>query len=58
MYTIIVTRRSNDYHAQLEGERGCWGRGSTVDEAIGDLVRSWPELFDITIKQPEKEREE
>lgn len=36
-------------HAQIEGEPGVWSCGRTTDEAIGDLVRSHPERFNVKI---------
>jgi hypothetical protein len=47
--TIRVCRRSDDFHASLEGQRGVWGCGPGSDAAIGDLVRSHPEMFGIKI---------
>lgn len=45
---IIVTARSNDYHAQIEGKNH-WAAGRNPAEAIGDLVQSHPEKFGIEI---------
>ncbi|HEY4518316.1 MAG TPA: hypothetical protein VJG48_01690 [Candidatus Paceibacterota bacterium] len=43
----LVTRRSDDYHACIEDDKGKWGCGRTPDEAVGNLVRVWPREFDI-----------
>ena len=45
--TIRVWRRSDDFHASLEGQRGVWGCGPGSDAAIGDLVRSNLATFGI-----------
>ena len=43
-------------HAQIKGQPGIWACGRTSDEAIGDLVRSHPKQFNVSIdylgKQP------
>jgi hypothetical protein len=46
---ITVTKRLNDYHA--EAENGMWGCGKTPMEAIGSLVNTHPEYFNIIIKR-------
>ena len=41
------------YHAQIKrsnGEGSKWGCGISVDAAIGSLIRSYPEDFDINIE--------
>lgn len=50
-HRIIVTQRSGDWHACLEGQPGKWGCASTVTAAIGDLVITWQEFFGITIEK-------
>ena len=50
MLKIIVTRRTEDYHACLENQTGIWGSGKTQDEAIGDVVRSHKDTFKIEIE--------
>ncbi len=45
---IIMTCRSDDYHACIEGTE-FWGCGKTISEAIGDLIRSHREVFGIEI---------
>ncbi len=37
------------YQARFAKERGKWGAGATPSTAIGDLVRSWLEDFNVTI---------
>lgn len=49
MNKIIITKRSDDYHAALENT-GAWGNGETIDAAIGDLIRTHPLRFDIEIE--------
>lgn len=45
--TIRVCRRSDDFHASLEGQHGIWGCEPGSDAAIGDLVRSNRATFSI-----------
>ena len=35
----------DDFHASIEGHPELWGRGKTVDEAIGSMFRSHFEHF-------------
>jgi hypothetical protein len=37
---IIVTKRSGDYHAQIEGHPGLWDAGYSRPVAIGNLIIS------------------
>lgn len=53
MKKIIITKRSDDYHAAIE-DSGAWGYGDTIDEAIGDLIRTHAERFNIEIKNEPK----
>ena len=48
--TVVVTGRSGDRAARLEGRRGVWGHGNSTDEAIGDMVHTHSETFGITLK--------
>jgi len=43
--TIVVVRRSADYHASIKGIPGCWGCGRSPEEAVGALIGAWPEYF-------------
>jgi|HubBroStandDraft_1064217.scaffolds.fasta_scaffold129095_3 hypothetical protein len=47
--TIDVTRRAADWHACDGENKAIWGCGSTIDAAIGDVVRSHREHFEIAI---------
>jgi hypothetical protein len=40
--TIVITKRSQDYHACLHSDSSVWGRGSSPADAIGDLVWAHP----------------
>lgn len=52
---VVVHKRSDDYHACLEGDSRVWSCGSTTNDAIGDLVRCHPEVFGIrvTVLEPQ-----
>jgi hypothetical protein len=51
MQAIIITKRSDDYHAHLAPDKRIWGCGRTIDEAIGDLIRAHREAFGIKIQE-------
>lgn len=44
-----VQERRPAYHAQIKDKPGIWGRGASVDEAVGSVIRNHPELFGIKI---------
>jgi hypothetical protein len=48
---IVVTQRLSDYHACLADNTAIWGCGKSPSEAIGDLIRSHRERFQITIEE-------
>jgi hypothetical protein len=55
MVTIVVSPRpqttlATDYHACIEGSPQCWGCGKTANEAVGDLVRTHGDKFNLEIK--------
>lgn len=52
MNQIIVIKRGTDYQAQVVGKQGLWGCGSSIDTAIGNLVRISPEEFSVKIQLP------
>lgn len=41
MRAIVVTRRSGDWMAAVEGEPSMWGCGGSIQAAIGDLIMTW-----------------
>lgn len=47
---IVVTKRSDDYHACLDGHPEIWGCGETAEEAIGDLIKAHVDTFGITVE--------
>jgi hypothetical protein len=48
--TIVVTKRTDDYHACIKGHPEIWGCGRDKDEAVGDLIRSHESEFGIKVK--------
>ena len=50
-HKIVVTRRSDDWHACLAGHPGVWDAGANALEAIGGLVTHHPECTGILIVQ-------
>lgn len=52
---IIVKKRSNDYHAHLEGNPDIWGCGDSYGEAIGDLVWTHQAEFNIEVKMEKRQ---
>ena len=51
MYTILTDKRSEDYTASIDGDRGKWESGQSEMEAVGKLIISHPKLFGIEIKK-------
>lgn len=50
---ILVTKRADDYHAEIAGTNGKrWGRGKTSTEAIGDVVWSHAEALGLKVVFP------
>ena len=56
MEKVVVTHRSNDYHACLAGRPGIRGCGKTPQEAIGDLIITHEETMGIEVELPTGER--
>ena len=51
MTTIITDKRSDDYTASVEGDKGKWETGKNENEAVGKLILSHPKLFNVEIKE-------
>ena len=49
MKRLIVTKRATDFHVHADGDMECWGQGSTIDAAIGDLIRHNPDVFELHV---------
>jgi len=47
---IVVTKRTDDYHACIRDHPEIWGCGKDYNEAIGDLIRSHKGEFGIQIE--------
>ncbi len=47
---IVVTKRSDDYHACLDGHSEIWGCGKTFNEAISDLITAHTDTFKIEVE--------
>lgn len=47
---FIGMKEAPKYHAQIKGEPGYWSAGRSIDEAIGDLIKTHPERFKVTIR--------
>lgn len=46
---LIVTKRTDDYHATLASNPAIWGCGRTPIEAIGDLLLAHQYVFNVTV---------
>jgi hypothetical protein len=46
---IIVTNRTSDVHAQVEGRPEIWGCGANRNEAIGNLISAHQELSNAEV---------
>lgn len=49
---IVVTKRTDDWHACLENNTAIWACGKSLDEAIGDLIRTHQDVFKIEVQLP------
>jgi len=47
---IEIRKRSDDYHAQLEGHPEIWDCGKSWQAAIGNLIMTHKEWFGIEIE--------
>ena len=48
--TITITTRSDDYHVCINGNTAIWGCGKTINEAIGDALRTHATSLGINVK--------
>jgi hypothetical protein len=49
---IEVVNWGEGYKAQIKADTRHWAYGKTIDEALGNLIRSWPENFNIYVSYP------
>jgi hypothetical protein len=54
MVEIIWRKRTDDFHACINGEPGYWGCGKTLHAAIGNLILTHPGRFSIVIVHREE----
>lgn len=47
---IIVTKRPDDYHASIDGHQELWDCGKSEQSAIGNLVWTHKEKFNLEIE--------
>lgn len=47
---IIITKRSDDLHACLDGHPEIWGCGKTSAQALGDMINAHQKTFNIEIE--------
>ncbi len=45
---VCPRMKEGKFHASIKGQKGKWGTGNSHDEAIGDLVKSHPEDFNLS----------
>lgn len=50
--TIVITPRTSDYHAHIEGNKTLWECGKTPNEAIGALIRTHGDKLGLVIQFP------
>lgn len=49
---LTVTRQGDGYRVQLDGRPDVWGCGLTVDEALGDWLRTHGSRLGVEIVYP------
>lgn len=47
---IVIEQRPTDFHASLKGNPKIWDRGTTASEAIGNLIRTHPKKFGLSVE--------
>ena len=47
--TIVVTERSDDFHACFKGHPETWACGPSKGMAIGNLIKDWGSRYGIKI---------
>lgn len=50
MKKLLATRKGSLIYVQIENEPKICGKGITIDEAIGEMIRHHLEEFDLTIE--------
>lgn len=50
---LVVTIRTHDVHVCLKSEPGAWGAGHSINEALGDFVRTHYQKLAIKLTFPE-----
>ena len=48
-FDYTTQRQTPKYHAQIKGVSGYWASGDTIDEAVGNLIRTHPEKFGVKL---------
>lgn len=49
-HTITITKRADDYHAHIDGDKRLWGCGRTPREAVGSVVWTHGDRLGIDIE--------
>ena len=52
LITIVIKKRGDGFVAFLQDDTSAVGRGSTSDAAVGDLVRSHTDRFNVMVVAP------
>lgn len=48
-HTITLTKRADDWHACLDGDRSRWSAGKTREAAVCGLIATWGEAMDLVV---------
>jgi hypothetical protein len=49
---LIITKRSDDYHVCLEGNTAIWACGKTIDDALGNWLRTHQDRLGVEVVYP------
>jgi hypothetical protein len=52
---IVITKRRDDYHAQIENHPEHWAAGKSYYEVVGNLVLTHKKEFGIVVTFPNGE---
>jgi hypothetical protein len=52
MIKIVLDRREHGWAATIVGDPAYWGFGTSMTQAVGDLILGYPGHFDLEIRMP------
>ena len=53
---IVIKKRNDDFHAQLDGHPEIWGCGKTAGAAVYSVMTTHPDKFGVEIAWDDEDR--